>query len=86
MPAPSIRIDRISISVPGVERELGARLAQLVAERLAPPLQLATADASLPRLHVELTAAAGESLESLSDRVVARVSLALGGSVLEAGR
>lgn len=83
----SIEIDRLSIRVPGVERDLGRRLGQLVAERLAPSLQLGPGEASLERLHVEVAAQPAESTESLAERIAAQVALLIGSeSVLEAGR
>ncbi len=85
--SPDVQIDRISLRIPGVDRELGKRLGQLVAEQLAPSLQLGPGQASLERLHVELTAQPSESMESLAGRIAAQVSLQLGSSsVLEAGR
>jgi hypothetical protein len=83
----SVEIDRISIRVPGVERDLGRRLGQLVAERLAPSLQLGPGEASLERLQVEVTARPAESPESLAARIAAQVALLIGSQgVLEAGR
>ena len=85
--SPDVQIDRISLRVPGVDSELGKRLGQLVAEQLAPSLQLGPGQASLERLHVELTAQPSESMESLAERIAAQVALQLGAaSVLEAGR
>jgi hypothetical protein len=85
--SPAVQIDRISIRVPGVDRDLGRRLGQLVAERLAPSLQLGPGEASLARLHVELTAQPAEGTESLAARIAAQVSLLIGAaSALEAGR
>ena len=85
--SPDVHIDRISLRVPGVDSELGKRLGQLVAEQLAPSLQLGPGQASLERLHVELTAQPSESMESLAGRIAAQVALQLGSSsVLEAGR
>lgn len=83
----SVEIDRISIRVPGVERDLGRRLGQLVAERLAPSLQLGPGEASLERLQVEVTTQPAESPESLAARIAAQVALLIGSQgVLEAGR
>lgn len=83
----SVQIETISIRVPGVERDLGRRLGQLVAERLAPSLQLGPGGASLERLHVEVAAQPAESTESLAERIAAQVALLIGSeSVLEAGR
>lgn len=82
----SVEVDRIILRVPGVERELGERLARLVAERLVPALALAPAEASVERLRVELIGARGESPEALATRIVAQVSLVLGDRGLEAGR
>jgi hypothetical protein len=83
----SVQIETISIRVPGVERDLGRRLGQLVAERLAPSLQLGPGEASLERLHVEVAAQPAESTESLAERIAAQVALLIGSeSVLEAGR
>jgi hypothetical protein len=83
----AVQIDRISIRVPGVDRDVGRRLAQLVAAQLAPSLQLGPGEASLERLHVELAAAPAEGPESLAARIAAQVSLLIGAaSSLEAGR
>jgi len=83
----SIDIDRLSIRVPGVERELGRRLGRQVAERLVSSLALAPGEASLERLHVEVAARPGESPDALADRIAARVALLVGAaSTLEAGR
>ena len=80
-----LQIDRISLRVPGVERELGVRLARLVAERLAPALALAPGEGSIERLQIELTARPGESADSLAGRIVAQVAVLIG-EALEAGR
>ncbi len=82
-----VQIDRIGIRVPGVEHDLGRRLGQLVAERLAPSLQLGPGESSLERLHVEVAARPAESPESLAERIAAQVALLIGSeSALEAGR
>jgi hypothetical protein len=85
--SPVIQIDRLSIRVPGVERGLGRRLGQLVAERLASSLQLGPGEASFDRLHVELAADGAESPEALAGRIAAQVALLIGDpGALEAGR
>jgi hypothetical protein len=83
---PGLRIDRLSIRVPGLEPELARRLGQLVAERLATPLALAGGDAALSQLDVRVTAVPGESHESLAGRIAAQVSHAIAARALEAGR
>ena len=84
--SPAARVDRISIRVPGVERDLGPRLGRLVAEGLAPSLLLGPGEASLDFLRVQVAARPGESIESLAGRVAAEVSRRFGESALEAGR
>jgi hypothetical protein len=83
---PGLRIDRLSIRVPGVEPELARRLGQLVAERLAAPLALAGRDAALSHLEVRVNAVPGESHESLAGRIATQVSQAIAARALEAGR
>ncbi len=70
---PIVRIDRINLRMPGVDRDLGARLARLVAERLASTLTLGPGESALERLEVELSARSDESDESLADRIAARI-------------
>jgi hypothetical protein len=83
----SVHVDRLSIRVPGVDRELGHRLGREVAERLAPALALAPREAALERLRLEVTAQPNESAEALASRIAASVVSALGtGATLEAGR
>jgi hypothetical protein len=76
-----VTVDRLGIRAPG-DAELGRRLAQLVAERLAEPLALGPGDASLERLNLELAAEPDESVDDLARRIAGRVGLAL----MEAGR
>jgi len=76
-----VTIGRLAIRMHG-DVELGRRLAQLVAERLADGLAPAAGDASLERLNLELTAMPEESVESLATRISARIGVA----ALEAGR
>jgi hypothetical protein len=71
---PVVRIDRISLRVPGADRDLAARLAQLVAERLVPTLALGPGETVLERLEVEFPARTGESPDSLADRIAARIA------------
>lgn len=83
----SVHIDRLSIRVPGVDRELGRRLGRQVAERLAPSLGLAPREASFERVRVELPAQPGESDDALAGRIAAALATALGAATtLEAGR
>jgi hypothetical protein len=83
----SLQVDRLSIRVPGVGRELGKSLGRQVAERLAPSLELAPREASFERVHVELTAERGESADALAGRIAAEVASAIGAATtLEAGR
>jgi hypothetical protein len=84
--SPAARIERISIRVPGVERDLGLRLGQLVAEGLAPSLLLGPGEASLDFLRVQVSARPGESTEALAGRIAAEVSRRLGDRAVEAGR
>ena len=82
-----VEIERISIRVPGLERDAARRLGQLVAERLAPSLQLGPGEASLDRLRVEVAARPAESPESLAARIAAQIALQIDSAgVLEAGR
>jgi hypothetical protein len=84
---PDVQIDRISIRVPGADRELGRRLGQLVADSLADSLALGPGEASIERLRVELRGQASEGVESLATRVVEQIGLLIAGAgALEAGR
>jgi hypothetical protein len=76
-----VTVDRLGIRTPG-DAELGRRLAQLVAERLAEPLALSPGDASLERLNLELAAKPDETVDDLARRIATRVGLAL----MEAGQ
>jgi hypothetical protein len=83
----SLHVDRLSIRVPGADRELGRALARQVAERLAPSLALAPGEASFDRLQIEIAAQPGESPEALAARIAAQLGFALGAAgTLEAGR
>jgi hypothetical protein len=82
----SLTVGRLAIHVPGSDRELGARLGQLVAERLAPPLALSGGQSAFDRLEVEVAAAPGEGVESLAARIAAQIGRAIGEHVEEAGR
>jgi hypothetical protein len=81
----AIQIDRLSLRVPGAEAELGARLAQLVAQRLAPPLALGAGDAAFARLQMELAARPGEGEESLAARIANHLAAVIS-DALGAGR
>jgi len=76
-----VTVDRLAIRMPG-DAELGRRLGQLVAERLAGPLALAAGEGSLERLNLEIAAAPGESADALAARIATRI----GAAALEAGR
>lgn len=86
-PDSDVQIDTISIRVPGVDRELGRRLGQMVADSLAPSLLLGPGEATIERLHLELEARPAESTESLAARIAERVNALIGeAAALEAGR
>ena len=82
-----VEIDRISLRVPGVERDAGARLARLVADRLVPALALVAggdiAAAATPRAREPPGDGAPEAL---AGRVAASDGSLLIGEALEAGR
>jgi hypothetical protein len=80
-------IDRISIRVSGVERDLGRRLGELVAQRLVPTLQPAPGEAALDLVRVEVPARPGEGADALAGRIATEISLAIARTeVPEAGR
>jgi hypothetical protein len=82
-----VRVDRVHIRVAGVTPELGAELARLVADRLAPPLALAPGEAAVERLRATVAGRPGEDAASLAGRIAAQVALLVGRSgVPEAGR
>jgi hypothetical protein len=81
----AIQIDRLSLRVPGVEPDLAARLAQLLAQRLAPELALGAGDAAFALLRTELAARPGEGEESLAARIASHLAAVLT-DALEAGR
>lgn len=81
----NVTIDRISLRVEGVEPGTARRLAQLVAERLVPALQLSAGEASFERLGIELTAFATEDADAIATRVAGEIAMHLG-QRLEAGR
>jgi hypothetical protein len=84
---PDVQIDTISIRVPGVDRELGRRLGQMVADSLTPSLRLGPGEAAIDHLHVELTARPAESPESLAARIAEQLCRRIGeAGALEAGR
>jgi hypothetical protein len=67
-----IEIDRLSMRLTGagpVEPVDAYRLAQLVATRLAPALQLGPGDASIARLQVEVQASPDSNPSELADRI-----------------
>ena len=69
-------IDRLSMSVPGVEAAQGRRVGQLVAERLA-HIDVSARAATLDGVRVELSARPGESANALAGRIASAVSLAI---------
>jgi hypothetical protein len=69
-----VTIGRLAIRLHG-DAELGGRLAQLVAERLAGALALAPGEASLERLNLEIAEAPDESLDALAMRIADAVAL-----------
>jgi ubiquinone biosynthesis protein UbiJ len=75
-----VTVDRLGIRAP-LDPELGRRLGQLVAERLAEPLALMPGQAALERLNLELAALPDESVDALATRIAARLAL----SLIEAG-
>jgi hypothetical protein len=83
----SAEIERLSIRVPGLERDGARRLAQLVAMRLAGDLAPAPGEVSLERLSAELTTRPGESQEALADRIAGHLVMLVGeAATLEGGR
>ena len=82
-----VQVDRLSIRVAGVAPELGAELARLVAERLAPSLALAPGEAAVERLRATVAGRPGEDAGSLAGRIAAQIALVLrGADIPEAGR
>jgi len=80
-----IQIDRLSLRVPGVSPELGARLGRLVALRLVPALAIHPGDGAFARLQLELSARPGEDDESLAARIANQLAAVIT-DALEAGR
>ena len=74
----SATIGTLSLHVPGADAAHGARLAQLVAERLAGPLGLPPGDAAFDRLQLRLEAVPGESAEALAARIAAGIAGTVG--------
>lgn len=89
MNAPThVDIDRITISIAGIDQDLARRLGQAVAQRLAPSLSLAAGGAFLDHVRVDLGHARGESIDALAGRIASQVAGAVGGDTpaSEAGR
>jgi hypothetical protein len=81
-----IVVDRIALTVPGGDEELGRRLAQAVALRLVSPLALRAGEGALERLALELRPVQSESVESLAARIATGVATSLADRPREAGR
>ena len=79
----STTIGRLALELPigGPDSERGARLAELVAERLVPPLGLPPGDAAFDRVQLRIDAVPGESAEALAGRIAAGIA-----AVVRAGR
>lgn len=71
----AVHIDRLTLDVPGLSELEGARLASLVAERLA-AAELPAEAAPRGTLRVDLSACAGErcDLHALSERIVTAIA------------
>jgi hypothetical protein len=74
----STTIGTLALQVPGADADHGARLAQLVAERLGGELRLPPGDAAFARLQLRIDAIPGESAESLAARIAAGIASAVG--------
>lgn len=81
-----VDIDRITISVSGIDADLARRLGQAVGQRLAPALAPAAGDALLDHIAVELPESRGEGLDALAGRIVSEVAGAVAPRATEAGR
>ena len=74
----SATIGTLALELPGAGAEHGRRLAQLVAERLAPPLGLPPGEGVVDRVELRLEADPAESVEALAGRIAAGIAAALG--------
>ena len=85
--SPQTTVDRLSLQVPGTDAAHGRRVAELVAELLAPLVEPGIDAAALGRVEVELTAQPGESAETRAGRIASAIALALArAETAEAGR
>jgi hypothetical protein len=67
-----VRIDRLSLQVPGLTPAEGRRLALLVAGEIAKAGAVGT-PGEIPALRLELTAATGAGVPTLAEQIVAEV-------------
>lgn len=74
---PRLTIDRLRLRATGLDEGAARRLATLVAQGLAPSLQLPTGSAAIDTLRIEVTAHAGEDPEALSRRIADMIGRAL---------
>lgn len=82
----NVTVGRMRLRTPGRDADTGARLAQLIAERLAPPLTLPPGVTTVEKLEVEIQALPGEDPESLAGRITARLAGQLTRHSLQADR
>jgi hypothetical protein len=83
-----VDVDRITISIAGIDPDLARRLGAAVAQRLAPSLSLAAGGALLDHVRVDLEQVRGESMDALAGRIASQVASAVGRETpaAEAGR
>jgi hypothetical protein len=88
MNAPAhVEVDRITISISGIDADLARRLGHAVAQRLAPSFSLVGGNAFLDHVQLDLPQGPGESLDALAGRIASQVAGVVGGpaSAVEAG-
>jgi len=85
MPMRRLSIDRLRLQVQGIEKDAAHRLAELVAEGLAPGLVLPPGLSSLDSLEVEVGAKTGDKPDDLSRRIVDAIGRALAAEPSPAG-
>ena len=66
-------IDRLALKLSGLNESQGRHLARLLSEGFASASLPEGAATSTPKLAVDVRAKAGESLEALSERIIAQV-------------
>jgi hypothetical protein len=82
----TVTVDRLRLRVPGADADAGARLARLVAERLAAPLALGPGDGAIEHLELELPARPAEPPDALAGRIAALVAERVRRQLVEVGR